>query len=375
LPARAVAAAESAAVFSPPDTTNINYAVSVPASTSSSGSGPIFIQLSAPTSYQWFAFGSGTQMAGATIFVVYTNGQGNVTVSPRAGVGEVMPRFDATLNEKVTLLAGSGVSNGFMVANIRYDADASTITPASTSAPFIASWKTGSQLATTNQQQVISQHDDHSQFKLDLSKARLASDANPFVAAAASQGNSAASPTDAVVTVPQQSPAVDGVVGGTNVGVVAEGDKVDKYNAPHGVIMAIAVVIIFPLGAIVMRLFGLFWLHVGLQLLSLVLIIVGFALGVEAAKVTGYVSSPPSCVSANRTALRRTRLGPHRLWHRPLHPVHAAAFHRPGTPSRLQALRRSLRHQPRACLVRPSDNGRRDCQRRPGPQSGRPLKG
>lgn len=56
-------------------------------------------------------------MAGATIFVMYADGNGNVTISGRAGgQGEVEPKFDSSVD--LTLLAGSGVSGGVMTANV-----------------------------------------------------------------------------------------------------------------------------------------------------------------------------------------------------------------------------------------------------------------
>lgn len=57
-------------------------------------------------------------MKGSNMFLVYTSSGGsNVTLSPRSASGEVMPRFNS--NAQVTLLEGSGVSNGIMTANIK----------------------------------------------------------------------------------------------------------------------------------------------------------------------------------------------------------------------------------------------------------------
>lgn len=56
-------------------------------------------------------------MAGANMFVIYANAAGtNVTLSPRHGITEVEPLEDPTTN--VTLLEGSGIANGQMVANV-----------------------------------------------------------------------------------------------------------------------------------------------------------------------------------------------------------------------------------------------------------------
>jgi hypothetical protein len=50
--------------------------------------------------------------------MIYLNAAGdNVTLSPRLGTGNRQPQSDTTT--AVTLLGGSGVSNGVMTANIR----------------------------------------------------------------------------------------------------------------------------------------------------------------------------------------------------------------------------------------------------------------
>jgi hypothetical protein len=58
-------------------------------------------------------------MEGASIFVMYANGLGNVTISARDGnQGHVEPEQDSSLQSGVTLLAGSGIVNGMMIANV-----------------------------------------------------------------------------------------------------------------------------------------------------------------------------------------------------------------------------------------------------------------
>jgi len=93
------------------------FKLNIPQNTASSGNGDIFFQLSAPTSYSWVALGQGSSMSGSNIFVVYASGNGNVTLSPRLGQGHQEPQFNS--DAQVTLLEGSGVSNGKMIANVR----------------------------------------------------------------------------------------------------------------------------------------------------------------------------------------------------------------------------------------------------------------
>jgi hypothetical protein len=64
--------------------------------------------------------GIGGEMAGATIFMMYQNGKGNVTISAReGGGGHVEPTFNSSLMSGVTLLEGSGVTGGKMRANVK----------------------------------------------------------------------------------------------------------------------------------------------------------------------------------------------------------------------------------------------------------------
>lgn len=94
------------------------FKLNIPQNTASSGTGDIFFQISAPSSYEWVALGLGSRMAGSNIFVVYTSGDGNnVTLSPRSTSNYNQPNFNA--NVQATLLEGSGVSGGKMIANVR----------------------------------------------------------------------------------------------------------------------------------------------------------------------------------------------------------------------------------------------------------------
>jgi hypothetical protein len=100
-----------------PTSNDVTYKLNIPENTASSGSGDIFFQLSAPSTYEWVALGLGTRMSGSNIFVVYTSGDGNVTLSPRLASGYSQPSYNG--DAQVTLLEGSGVSDGKMIANVK----------------------------------------------------------------------------------------------------------------------------------------------------------------------------------------------------------------------------------------------------------------
>ncbi|KAG8164640.1 hypothetical protein KVR01_004915 [Diaporthe batatas] len=268
----AVATTASAAAVSH-CASDICYQVGVPSATASSGSGNIYFQISAPTSYQWVALGSGSQMRGANIFIMYQDGNGNVTVSPRSGTGHQEPEYDAATASQITLLEGSGVSGDKMVANVQcancQSWSGGSLNVASSSSSWIGAWKQGDSLQSTSASQSISQHDDHAQFSLDLSQASIESDSNPFVGAAA--------------TAPAPSSGSSGSSGSSSSGSTSVRPSQTVIYA-HGLGMAIVFAILYPLGSAVMPLFGKWYIHSAWQMLSWLLMWAFFGLGIYGAR-------------------------------------------------------------------------------------------
>jgi hypothetical protein len=92
--------------------------VNVPSVTAENDSGNIFMQITAPTTYSWVGFGSGTSMIGANAFVIYPDAAGtNVTLSPRLPTAHSTPSYNSAA--QATLLSGSGIVDDVMVANIK----------------------------------------------------------------------------------------------------------------------------------------------------------------------------------------------------------------------------------------------------------------
>jgi Cytochrome domain of cellobiose dehydrogenase len=253
--------------------------VGIPPSTASGSSGDIYLQLTAASEYRWVALGIGTGMTGATIFVMYTDGTGNVTISPRQGVSHVEPQFDSSAN--VELLAGSGVVNGAMTANVKYTPPSGLLSYSSTSSNWICSWKSGSPLNNKSPSATLTQHDAHDIFTFDLTKAAIASDTNPYVSSSSGSGTG---------TAPVSTPTSGS--GGSSSGSSSITDPTIVYKQAHGIIMASAMVVLFPLGAIVLRVFGGVWIHASIQMLALIAILAGLGLGIKLAQLTDLVSPP-----------------------------------------------------------------------------------
>ncbi|KAF2125642.1 iron reductase domain protein [Dothidotthia symphoricarpi CBS 119687] len=212
-------------------------------------------------------------MAGSNIFAVYTSADGNnVTLSPRLGTGTQMPNFND--DAEVELLEGSGVSNGVMTANVKCSSCSSW---SGNTADFTAgsgSWIYAYQASngpknTDDQSATIRQHSDRGVFSWNYASAKGGDSVNPLVNAASS-GTASGTATGTAVTC---------------FTVIESGNASNrtKMLIAHGVLAALAFVILFPAGAIAIRLAsfpGVVMLHAAFQLFAYLVYIAGFGLGV-----------------------------------------------------------------------------------------------
>lgn len=268
----------------------------MPQQSASSDSGNIYFQISGPTTYSWIALGTGSRMSGSNMFVMYQDGNGNVTISPRQGTNHQMPVLDTSSTAaKLTLLQGSGVVNGgkTMRANVACSnceswANGGSMQLSSTSSPWIAAWKAGDSLATTDKDASISQHDDVGSWSYDLTQATISSDANPFINAQQNGGSSGGGfgPNGG-----------SGAPGSSGPGVIPSGggfssarDEITRLQRAHGIIMAIVFVILYPVGSILMPLLGKWMFHAAFQFFNFILMWVGFGLGYVLSQKTFIVS-------------------------------------------------------------------------------------
>ncbi|KAI2616472.1 putative iron reductase domain protein [Hypoxylon sp. NC1633] len=242
---------------------DVCYQVAVPSASAASNGGNIYLQLRAPSSYSWVAFGMGDAMADSNLFVMYTDGTGNVTVSARRGTGHKMPRHNAITQTE--LLGGSGLFNDgrTMIANVRCGNCGSwaggSMSLASDAAAWIAAWKEGTALDSADVDAAIAYHDAHDAWSFDLTQAAVDDDANPFLGASQFDNN--------------------------NRGV-SSGSFADPRTliVGHGIIMAIVWVLLYPLGSALMPLFGKWILHASWQFLAFLLMWAGFGLGIVASQ-------------------------------------------------------------------------------------------
>lgn len=253
---------------------DIRFQWGIPEAVASSGSGNVYFQLEAPVSYAWVGLGTGSQMRGSQMFVMYTDGDGNVTLSTREGTGHVLPEY--TQQSDTELLAGSGVADGRMVANVRCG-DCQNLDLTGTNS-WIAAWQSGNAIDSTNTNYAISQHDGTTRMRVSFANAGISSDENPFLSNVTNSDNG------------------NGVVssGGSsdNSGESADtqggsGSNTDAIILAHGIIALVVFAFLYPLGSILMRLVGKWYIHSMTQNLGWLAMWAVFGLGYVAASRQG----------------------------------------------------------------------------------------
>lgn len=195
-------------------------------------------------------------MKGANIFVIYADGKGNITLSPRLGTEHAQPKYNP--DAQVELLDGSGVSNGIMNANVKcsncstwnggsMDLKADTTT-------WSGAGLQGPALNSTDLELNIQKHFVRATWPWNMADARGGDDRNPF-------------------TIAEDSPPPRKLGGvGTPTAVA------------HGVLASLAFLIMFPSGAIFIRFArfrGLVWIHAAVQLTGYFVYVAAAGLGIH----------------------------------------------------------------------------------------------
>lgn len=282
-PSNSSAGSGGPAVLSTCPESEVCFSIHVPEQSANSGSGDIYFQLTAPTTYSWVALAQGTAMSNANMFLMYSSADGtNVTLSPRNAPGHEMPTINDAAD--VTLLEGSGISDGKMTANVRCanctQWSSGTLDLESSDSDWIYGYHQGSQLDTDDTNAVISQHDRTGRFQWDISRATGGSEAdvtNPFLN------------TNATTESPSNLSGWEGLSTETQ----------NRYIQAHGALAFVAFVIIFPLGAILVRL-GKFrhlaWTHGGLQVFGVALFFAAAGLGIYVGNALDYMNEPHAII-------------------------------------------------------------------------------
>jgi len=219
------------------------------------------------------------------MFVIYSDSDGkNVTLSPRLGQGHILPSFNQ--DAEVSLLAGSGISNNVMTANIRCSScktwSGGSMDFTDTASSWLWAIKDGSPLDSDSQSAQFTQHDTSGTFNVNLKKAAGGSSSNPFQTTSGSTSTTPSSSSPISSTSGSNSAGSGDDDSGATAGYSSSSPSSTMIIA-HGVLMSLAFLILFPFGAMSLRLLsfpGLVWLHAGTQLLAYTVAIAGMGLGI-----------------------------------------------------------------------------------------------
>ncbi|KAL2112788.1 hypothetical protein VUR80DRAFT_6509 [Thermomyces stellatus] len=268
-----------------PLTDRFCMSIGVPQSSAQAGEGTVYFQVqSVADSYSWVAIGTGTIMSDSNIFVFYPDGTGNVTVSTRRGTGHTLP--PPQRDTRFELLAGSGIENGVMTANVAcfncesWDGGDMDLTGRSTA--WIAAWKEGSPLNTQSVDTRIAQHDGRDQFRFDLTQATITEDTNPFV-----NGDTNEDEGDNGNNGNNGDTGNDGSIGSGNTDGASTAESSVDTLLMHGIIMTVTFTFLYPLGSMLIPLAGKWYIHAGCQVVAFLTMWAGFASGYITARTAG----------------------------------------------------------------------------------------
>lgn len=173
----------------------------------------------------------------------------------------------------------------------------------SSSTSWIWAVRGGNALNTNDQSANLPEHSNMGAFKLDLTKAAGGSSLNPFQDATASSTTAAASgSTSGPDASSSGAPDSTGGSAGNDSGSGGDGEEggskamTHRMVIAHGILMALAFVIFFPLGALTIRFLSVrhtIWIHAGAQVFAYSIAIAAFGLGVWIAVHTEQVRNPP----------------------------------------------------------------------------------
>ncbi|CAD0055294.1 unnamed protein product, partial [Aureobasidium pullulans] len=223
----------------------------------------LHFNMTAPSTYSWFAFGVGSQMRNSRMFIGYPSSNGTAT-------GHQQPQYSSDLDLNVEVVSSSITNGAYQLMAICKNCTTwslGTMDTTSTDQPFIfALGPTGSAISSDSTSESIRQHSMYNSFTLDMQQASFSGSDTPALspssgAASSNSGSGSGSSSSSSGTAMSS--------GGSNT-----------YNMVHGIFMSIAFVILFPLGVLVLRLGHSVIGHGIIQALAYCFVIVGLGTGI-----------------------------------------------------------------------------------------------
>lgn len=229
--------------------------------------GDLYFHMSGPSKYSWLAWGVGKEMPNALMFVMYQAEGGNgVTLSPRVAIhGESEPSYWPAITCEQT---GSSSNDPSMMSVDTVCRNASTweygsIDLTSADQPYMFAFGPDVKLESDSLSAPMIRHVKYGNFGMDMKQATVN--------------------TSGSVPQPNASGKYVSINSSSAYGIKRE---VPWLGVAHGVIAVFAYVFLFPLGAALLRLSSKVpvRLHYICQTIAGILVLIGFGLGIAAAR-------------------------------------------------------------------------------------------
>jgi hypothetical protein len=232
--------------------------------------GDLYFHLEAPAGQAWAAVGIGSEMKDSLIFAAYASENGTgVTVSPRVATRHSEPSYAKDVDLQQIWPAGLNGSNTIgSDGRLRADAVCRNCTSwlsgnrnldlTNTAAPFIFAVGPSKEMRSSSLTASMRRHDFYGHFTMNMT--------------------AATSSEEGAVPPPNSKNGTYELHGASE----AKDMTADSSHAPaaHALIMIAAFVFLFPLGSLVLRVLHKALWHGIVQILAVVLITVGFGLGI-----------------------------------------------------------------------------------------------
>ncbi|XWW93484.1 hypothetical protein V2A60_001417 [Cordyceps javanica] len=221
-----------------------------------------FVTMRLRTTRSWGAIGLGSHdMAGALYFVMYLNDRGdNVTFSPRLAYGNYEPRFYDTMRWEY--LPGTRVQDGFATLSFRCiecqnwpgaDSGKGYLDLNSNSQKSIWALGPRQKLRSSDQRAALRYHESHGVFSIDMARTKGAADTPALTDKSVDEG----------ITQLEHATKL-----------------FDVKSSIHAALMTLAILVLFPIGIVLLRVGRWATWHGANQGVALIVVLAGFGMGI-----------------------------------------------------------------------------------------------
>ncbi|KAI5369897.1 Putative DOMON domain, cytochrome b561/ferric reductase transmembrane [Septoria linicola] len=245
--------------------------------------GDVYFHMNAPASHSWMGIGFGSSMKDTRMIISYVGEDGHSLInSPRMATGHSEPEWeedvviDPVRNDTYAPFSNTLSPDGIMIShavcrNCSSWATGSIDTTSKTQ-PFIFALGPNTTLHSNDLNAPLRLHDFHGAFQLDMTVATNMSGWYGRVPA----------PQDPGLQVGDSYWAFANYFSSN---AYSTGGDAEWAQIVHAVFMCLAFLLVFPLGAVTLRLVRRAPVHAAIQIFGLGLVLIGLALGVYASKL------------------------------------------------------------------------------------------